>query len=255
MGSSGQAITRRAALAAGAASTLALLAACAAPETSAQPVATTTPPPGRPRPTAPGAPIPITVEPPPPPAPDLTKVPAPHEVITGLPGDGSLLAWTVDDGASSAVVGAYAAFATETGTRLTLFATGSYSSWEDNGEALLPLVASGQVQLANHTWSHADLTTLDDAGIRDELQRTHDLIGDLYGEHVSQVEQVMRAGDVPPRIAGLLNVRKGSTVIHVERIYRLQSGKLVELSTNIYPASEFRFSLTLHRSRSPELPK
>jgi len=181
MGSSGQAITRRAALAAGAASTLALLAACAAPETSAQPVTTTTPPPARPLPTAPGAPIPITVEPPPPPAPDLTKVPAPHEVITGLPGDGSLLAWTVDDGASSAVVGAYAAFATDTGTRLTLFATGSYSSWEDNGEALLPLVASGQVQLANHTWSHADLTTLDDAGIRDELQRTHDLIGDLYG--------------------------------------------------------------------------
>lgn len=108
-------------------------------------------------------------------------MPAPEEVITGLPGDGNLLAWTVDDGTSSAVVAAYAAMAAATGLRFTLFATGGYAAWSENQPALQPLVASGQVQLANHTWTHPDLTSLTDQGIVDELQRTHDFIGELYG--------------------------------------------------------------------------
>lgn len=109
------------------------------------------------------------------------RFPTPTSPFTGLPGEGNLLAWTVDDGADSAVVSAYAAFAAATGTRLTLFATGSYPAWRQNADLLRPLVASGQVQIANHTWSHPDLTTLSDHGIRDELQRTHDLVGELFG--------------------------------------------------------------------------
>lgn len=114
-------------------------------------------------------------------APVLVKHPAPTSSFTGLPGEGNLLAWTVDDGTDPAVIAAYAAFAAATGTRLTLFATGSYPAWRENAEALRPLVASGQVQMANHTWTHPDLRGLSDVGIRDELQRTHDLIGELFG--------------------------------------------------------------------------
>jgi len=114
-------------------------------------------------------------------APVLVKHPAPTSSFTGLPGEGNLLAWTVDDGTDPAVIAAYAAFAATTGTRLTLFATGSYPAWRENAEVLRPLVASGQVQMANHTWTHPDLRSLSDAGIRDELQRTHDLIGELFG--------------------------------------------------------------------------
>lgn len=114
-------------------------------------------------------------------APGLERVPAPYGAFYGLPGEGNLLAWTVDDGADSSVVAAYAAFAAATGTRLTLFATGSYPAWAENAEALRPLVASGQVQIGNHTWSHPNLTALPDQGIIDELQSTHDLIGELYG--------------------------------------------------------------------------
>lgn len=114
-------------------------------------------------------------------APVLVKYPAPRSSFTGLPGEENLMAWTVDDGTDPAVVAAYAAFAAATGTRLTLFATGSYPAWRENAEVLRPLVASGQVQIANHTWTHPDLTSLSDAGIRDELQRTHDHIGELFG--------------------------------------------------------------------------
>lgn len=120
-------------------------------------------------------------EPTPPPGPMLARIPAPVEPFTGLPGEGSLLAWTVDDGSDSAVVRAYAEFAATTGTRLTLFATGGYPAWAENVDVLAPLVATGQVQLANHTWSHPDLETLSDGQIQDELQRTHDLLGELYG--------------------------------------------------------------------------
>lgn len=186
MAANDRAVTRRAAMgiAAGLASgsALALLASCAAPTPPPAPSSASPPPPppppGRPQPTAPIAPIAVET---PPQAPVLARIPAPSEAITALPGDGQLLAWTVDDGASSAVVAAYAAFAAETGTRLTLFATGTYDAWRENQPALQPLVSSGQVQLANHTWSHPDLTELSDAGIRDELQRTHDLLGELYG--------------------------------------------------------------------------
>ncbi|GAA2453181.1 hypothetical protein GCM10009857_16640 [Agromyces soli] len=114
-------------------------------------------------------------------APVLDRVDAPSEPITGLPGEGTLLAWTADDGTDSAVVAAYAAFAASTGVRLTLFVTGCYDSWAENADALRPLVDAGQVQLANHTWSHPDLTSLDDQGIVDELTRTHDFLGEKFG--------------------------------------------------------------------------
>lgn len=167
-------ITRRAALGAAAVSAGLLLAACA-PEPKA-PSASPTPEPTPPEPLN----MHRRLDPPAHPAPQLDRVPAPADVITGLPGDRNLLAWTVDDGTDSAVVAAYAAFAAATGTRLTLFATGVYPAWRENADALRPLVQSGQVQIGNHTWTHPDLRSLSDQGIRDELQRTHDLIGELW---------------------------------------------------------------------------
>jgi peptidoglycan/xylan/chitin deacetylase (PgdA/CDA1 family) len=165
------------------------LAACSALPVAPVSKPTTSPAPSagptlRPEPTAAAPPVAIDVEPPPPPlqpAPALARVPAPYGTIDSLPGEGSLLAWTVDDGLNGEVIRAYAAFAAATGVRLTLFVTGMYSGWDESAGALAPLIASGQVQLANHTWSHADLTTLDDAGVAGELQRAHDFIGDVFG--------------------------------------------------------------------------
>ena len=114
----------------------------------------------------------------------INPIPTPHSwdgPQTGLPGDGKYIAWTVDDGKSPEVVRAYADFAAKTGTRLTFFINGSYNSFEQNLDVLLPLVKSGQIQIGNHTWSHAALTDLDDAGIIEELEKNDREIERLFG--------------------------------------------------------------------------
>ncbi|MEO6942118.1 MAG: polysaccharide deacetylase family protein [Terrimesophilobacter sp.] len=115
------------------------------------------------------------------PAPNVEKVSRPPGAIYELPGKGSLLAWTVDDGISSDVVAGYAQFAAETGTRITFFPNGKYDSWFNNAAALRPLVDSGQVQLGNHTFSHPDLTKLSDAGIVGELLKNAAVLKNTFG--------------------------------------------------------------------------
>jgi peptidoglycan/xylan/chitin deacetylase (PgdA/CDA1 family) len=116
-----------------------------------------------------------------------TEVPVPRPirpptgVVKALPGDGISLALTIDDGTNTEVVGAFAAFAAETGTRLTFFPNGCYRSWEDNATALRPLVDSGQVALGNHTWSHPDLTTLGDREVAEEIGRNRDFLRSVFG--------------------------------------------------------------------------
>ena len=76
---------------------------------------------------------------------------------------------------------AFIAFAVDTGMRLTFFPNGCYRSWEDNAEALRPLVDSGQIALGNHTWSHPDLTTLSDTEVAEEIGRNRDFIRTTFG--------------------------------------------------------------------------
>jgi peptidoglycan/xylan/chitin deacetylase (PgdA/CDA1 family) len=108
-------------------------------------------------------------------------LPPPTGVVEGLPGDGTSLALTIDDGTNTEVVAAFAAFAAETGTRLTFFPNGCYRSWEENAHVLRPLVESGQVALGNHTWSHPDLTTLGDAEVAEEIGRNRDFLRSVFG--------------------------------------------------------------------------
>lgn len=162
------------------------LAGCAAPGDG------TTQPELAPRPASPPAAAPLPApSPEPEPIPEPIPEPAPEYVpewdlpggpIYGLPtGIGNKIAWTVDDGASVDVVQAYADFARDTGTRLTFFINGVYSSWELALPTLAPMVATGQVQIANHTYSHAGLTGLSDAQIQDELMVNHGIIESLFG--------------------------------------------------------------------------
>ncbi len=106
---------------------------------------------------------------------------APTGVVSELPGDGRLLALTIDDGTSTEVVASLVRLATDTGLRLTFFPNGRYASWTDNARALRPLVDSGQVALGNHTWSHSDLTTLSDAEVASEIRRNRDFLRDVFG--------------------------------------------------------------------------
>ncbi|MEV4129726.1 polysaccharide deacetylase family protein [Nocardia sp. NPDC049707] len=116
-----------------------------------------------------------------PPPPIGPKTPIPARTITALPGGGSTMALTIDDGASSEVVGAYIKFARDTGARFTFFVTAYYDSWTIHRDALRPLVDSGQIQLGNHTWDHADLTKLSASGISAQLERAKTYLWNNFG--------------------------------------------------------------------------
>lgn len=102
-------------------------------------------------------------------------------VLSSLPGEGDLLALTVDDGVNSDVVRMYTQFAKDTGVRLTYFVNGVYSSWTDHLDLLRPMVDDGQIQLANHTWLHPNLTKLPLAQVAEELRHDHDFLWKTYG--------------------------------------------------------------------------
>lgn len=116
-----------------------------------------------------------------PPPPESARIPVPACVLSSLPGEGDLLALTVDDGVSSDVVRAYTQFAKDTGVRLTYFVNGTYRSWTDHADLLRPLVDDGRVQLANHTWSHPMLTRLPLAEVAEQFRRNHDFLWRTYG--------------------------------------------------------------------------
>jgi peptidoglycan/xylan/chitin deacetylase (PgdA/CDA1 family) len=111
----------------------------------------------------------------------VARMPAPVGVLTRLPGDGNQLALTVDDGVSSAVVAAFGQFCRDTGTRLTFFVNGVNPSWSDNAAALRPMVDSGQIQMANHTWSHPYLNRISLTAVGDQIQRNADFLRNTYG--------------------------------------------------------------------------
>jgi peptidoglycan/xylan/chitin deacetylase (PgdA/CDA1 family) len=106
---------------------------------------------------------------------------APIGVLTRLPGDGNQLALTVDDGCSTADVGALGRFCADTGMRLTFFVNGDNPSWTVNAGLLRPMVASGQIQLGNHTWSHPNITKISPAALAGEISRNADFLRNTYG--------------------------------------------------------------------------
>jgi peptidoglycan/xylan/chitin deacetylase (PgdA/CDA1 family) len=107
--------------------------------------------------------------------------PTPDGVLTRLPGDGNMLAFTVDDGTSTEVVAAFAHFCRDTGIRITFFVNGVNPSWTVNAPALRPMVDSGQIQVGNHTWSHPDIARLGPGAVADQIRRNADFLADTYG--------------------------------------------------------------------------
>ncbi len=118
--------------------------------------------------------------------PPLPAVPAarpgPSTVVSHGPADGRRIVLTVDDGTCADCVAGYADFAVRTGTHLTFSPNGTYAhEWQPHAAALRPLVASGQVQIMNHTFSHKDLRKLPEATIREELERNDEWVVSTFG--------------------------------------------------------------------------
>lgn len=132
-----------------------------------------------PRHPASGKPVPAAVLSQPAP---IVRVPLPGGgVLNKLPGDGNLLALTLDDGVNTDVVRLYTQWAKDTGIRLTYFVNGINRSWTDNLALLRPLVESGQIQLGNHTWSHPYLTKLPASRVAQEISRNDDFLKNTFG--------------------------------------------------------------------------
>jgi peptidoglycan/xylan/chitin deacetylase (PgdA/CDA1 family) len=112
----------------------------------------------------------------------IERVPLPGGgVLNKLPGDGNLLALTLDDGVNTDVVRLYTQFARDTGIRLTYFVNGMYRSWTDNLALLRPLVESGQIQLGNHTWSHPNLAKMPVSRVAKEISRNDEFLKSTFG--------------------------------------------------------------------------
>ena len=79
------------------------------------------------------------------------------------------------------MVRAYIDLAQATGIRLTFFANGVNPSWADNQPQMQPLIDSGQIQIANHTWDHPDIRTLGSGQLIDQLDRNNRYLQNLYG--------------------------------------------------------------------------
>lgn len=155
--------------------------------TTAEPSAplTTQPPPSTMPPTQPppSTPAPSTA----PPASPIVKpaitavAPGPPTVLNALPGAGSNVALTIDDGLNPDVIAGYLDFAERNGVRLTFFVNGANPGWSTHAERIGRLVDIGQVQIGNHTWSHPDLTKLSEGAIADQLGRNDEFIQQTWG--------------------------------------------------------------------------
>jgi peptidoglycan/xylan/chitin deacetylase (PgdA/CDA1 family) len=92
------------------------------------------------------------------------------------------IALTVDDGTAADVVAGYVDFAQRTGIHLTFSPNGVYNrEWAPHAPVLRSLIASGQVQVINNTFSHHDLRPMTAQAIRDELERNEEWVVHTFG--------------------------------------------------------------------------
>ncbi|MEO7742249.1 MAG: GntR family transcriptional regulator [Usitatibacter sp.] len=73
------------------------------------------------------------------------------------------------------------------------------------------------------------------------------LIEDLYGQRIGEVHQEIAASVVSAYLAKGLKVAPGATVLEVQRTYRSNTGKIVQVAFNTHPAERFRHSMTMRR--------
>lgn len=146
---------------------LLLVTACVTPEPPPGPTPTPAAPPEQ---GGPAVPTPTTA--PPEPTPTTTPAPRPRvplgkEIARGLPDD-PRVALTFDCGAGAGPATAILDTLKRSGVKATFFVTGAFG---DANPELTKRIATDGHEVANHTYSHRDLTTMGDAAIADELQR------------------------------------------------------------------------------------
>ncbi|MGH9124526.1 MAG: polysaccharide deacetylase family protein, partial [Acidimicrobiales bacterium] len=122
-----------------------------------------------------------------PPLPDLPPIPPPHPgsptVISQSPNPSSnTIALTIDDGYCASCVSAYVQFAETTGTAITFSPNGTYSAeWTPHAATLRDLIAAGQVQIGNHTYTHLSMLGRSDSDVQADIMRNEAWIQETFG--------------------------------------------------------------------------
>lgn len=73
------------------------------------------------------------------------------------------------------------------------------------------------------------------------------LIEDLFGQRIAEVQQEISATVIPSTLATGLKVSAQALALEVHRTYRLASGKIALVAINTHPAERFRHSMTMRR--------
>ena len=113
--------------------------------------------------------------------PRTARIRVPSGEISALPGNGNRLALTVDDGASAETIKGYCDFVERTNFRMTFFITSQYDGWDQNMKQLRKLVDRGNIQIANHTTTHKDLTAVSSSTVADQLAGCERYIKNNFG--------------------------------------------------------------------------
>ena len=113
----------------------------------------------------------------PPPTPGTARV------VSAGPLGTRQVALTIDDGYCAPCVSGYVEFAITSGIAITFNPNGRYKEfWTPSlVSSVREMIANGQVQIGNHTWSHPNLLTLSSKGIGEEITRNEDWINETFG--------------------------------------------------------------------------
>lgn len=92
------------------------------------------------------------------------------------------MAWTVDDGWSYSALKSYVHLLEDHhDLRMTMFVLPKSSAWKALAKPISALAETGRLQLANHTYTHYNLTRATDAKIKQELVLAKRFVHDTFG--------------------------------------------------------------------------
>jgi DNA-binding GntR family transcriptional regulator len=77
-----------------------------------------------------------------------------------------------------------------------------------------------------------------------------ELIEDMFGEQVAEVQQEIASITMPDQVASALGEKPGAAALEVKRTYRSARGKIVQVAINTHPADRFRHTMVMRRARA-----
>ena len=78
----------------------------------------------------------------------------------------------------------------------------------------------------------------------------HPWIETRHGQPTSDIEQVLTTRELPALVAEKLGVEPGAMGVEVRRTFRLATGRVAQMTTNLHSADRLRWAMKLKRTRA-----